>query len=388
MNLKRITDNKKFWTVLYTVMVILAAASMYGGIRNAAVWSQDFQYDAAKALSMGIDPYDESLSPDERLDRPGLKEFYEYYADMGTPQKMEANQFPSLLMLLYPYTLLPAGAARYAWLISNLIFTALIVILLKKTFMKDMDDRLFGVLMLLMVAGTPWRNQIGVGQHTLFSLMFFLLAVWLSEKDRRALSGLALCLSYFKYTVTAPLALYFIYKRRWKEFVLSIIPHVLGTAAGAVILHESFTDMIIKPLKVASALTGEGSLDIGAMTGGASWSVFITLAVMLMLLFAAFRLPQGNDALMISALTMVSLIMTYHRTYDYFILIIVFAYVAADSSKYFAAAYTLLVFAVFFVLRIFHEAPVSLAVVGVFYYLFTIVLLARLAKAAAGRRQS
>lgn len=386
MNLKTITDNKRFWIVLYTVMGILAAVSLYGGIRNASVWSQDFQYDAAKALTMGINPYDESLSPDKRLESPGLAEFYRYYSDMGTPQRMEANQFPSLLLLLYPYTLLPYNAARMAWLISNLIFTCLIILLLRLTFMKEMDERLFGVLMLLMIAGTPWRNQIGVGQHTLFSLMFFLLAVWLSEKDKRVLSGLSLCLSYFKYTVTAPLALYFIYKRRWKEFILSVIPHVLGTAAGAVLLHESFADMIIKPLKVASALTGEGSLDIGALTGGASWSVFITLAVMLLLFFAAVRLPQGNDALMISALTMVSLIMTYHRTYDYFILIIVFSYVASDSSAYFMTAFTLLVFAVFFVLRIFHEASWSLFTVGCFYYIFTAVLLFRLVRGAAERR--
>lgn len=378
---KNITEKKAFWIVLYIVMAILAAASVYGGIRNAVIWSQDFQYDAAKALTMGIDPYDESLSPDSRLDAPGLKEFYDYYSGMGTPQKMEANQFPSLLMLLVPYTLLTPGAARIAWLISNLIFTGLIVFLLRKTFMKDMDRRIYSVLMLLMIAGTPWRNQIGVGQHTIFSVMFFLLAVWLSEEKKKpVLSGLALCISYFKYTVTAPLALYFLYKRKWKEFLLSLIPHLIGTAAAAVILKCSFADMIIKPLKVASALTGEGSIDIGAITGGASWASVISIVIMLLLLIVVFRLPQGNDSMVISLLTLISLIMTYHRTYDFFVMIIVFAFVT--DKKYLNVAYTLLTFFVFFVLRLFHENSISLDTAGILYYIFTAVMLAIVLKAA------
>ena len=162
--LGRIKADLRLKNLILFIMGVLAAVSLIQGCKNAILVSQDFQWDAAKALVMGIDPYDESLSPSGVLP----PEFEKYYL------QMEANQFPSLLLLLYPYTLLPPLAARYAWLCSNLLFTAGIIVLLKKTFLGKADDFTFAFFMLLMIAGTPYRNQLGVGQHTLFSFFFCL----------------------------------------------------------------------------------------------------------------------------------------------------------------------------------------------------------------------
>ena len=164
--------NKNIRTVAVVILTVFAAVSLVQGCRNAVRSSQDFQWDAAKALTLRIDPYDESLSPSGILDKYGFETYY---------LQMEANQFPSLLMLLIPYTFMPPLAARYAWLISNLVFTGLIIVLLRKTFLKDADGFDFTILVLLMISGTPYRNQLGVGQHTLFAFCFFLLAVYLSE---------------------------------------------------------------------------------------------------------------------------------------------------------------------------------------------------------------
>ena len=201
---KTATSDRRFWAVLYVLMALLSIISIYEGIRNGLVWSQDFQYDAATDLVNGYDPYDLSMDFDaERLpDIEHLKGFYDYYDSLGTPQRMEANQFPSLLYILTPYTLLPYGAARVLWVMTNLICTAVIIWLLKRTFMARTDERLYPVFMMLMLAGTPWRNQIGVGQHTLFAFAFYLLAVYVSLGDSgeesfcRALpAGLLLSLS-------------------------------------------------------------------------------------------------------------------------------------------------------------------------------------------------
>ena len=247
---KKTTSDKRFWAVLYVLMALLSIVSIYEGIANGLVWSQDFQYDAASALVNGYDPYDLSLGFEKEAlpDIPYLKGFYDYYEGLGTPQRMEANQFPSLLYILAVYTLLPYSAARILWVITNIICTAVIIWLLKKTFMSRVDERLYPVFMMLMLAGTPWRNQTGVGQHTLFAVAFFLLAVYVSERGkdedadrvsrmpeglRTAVSGLLLSLSYIKYTVTAPLALYFIYKKKWKEFLISLVPHAVLTFTAA-----------------------------------------------------------------------------------------------------------------------------------------------------------
>lgn len=373
----RLTADRRFWTALYVLMALLAVVSVYEGICNALEMSQDFQYDAACALINGYDPYDLSLdfSKDRIPDIEGLKQFYGYFEGMGTPQKMEANQFPSLLYILTPYALMPYIPARILWLITNLLCTGVIIGLLRNTFMSRVDERLYPVFMMLMLAGTPWRNQLGVGQHTLFAVACFILAVTVAENGREekgaagtAAAGLLLSLSYLKYTVTAPLALYFIYRRRWKEFVISLVPHAVLTGVAAFILKEPYTDMLTKPLAVASALTGEGSIDVGVLTGGAAWSTGITAAVMLFILALALMMPEGNDELFISTAALLSLVMTYHRIYDYFIMIIVFGYFATGRMRAAQTVYLITTFAIFFVLRIYNESVISLTVSGALYY--------------------
>ena len=119
---ERVWENKKLRMAILAVTALLALISVVQGCRNAAAFSQDFQWDAAKVFTLRINPYEESLAPSGILKQYGYEEYF---------KQMEANQFPSLLMLLIPYTLLPPLAARYAWLASNLLFTAGIIWLLK-----------------------------------------------------------------------------------------------------------------------------------------------------------------------------------------------------------------------------------------------------------------
>lgn len=367
--------NRFLRTALFIVFILLASVSVVQGVRNALLFSQDFQYDAALALRCGINPYEESLHPTGALETGATADFYVFFEERGIPQKMEANQFPSLLMLLFPMTFPPYGISRVLWLFLNLLFTALSVFLLRKTFLKEMDRDTFILLMLLMIAGTPWRNQIGVGQHTLFSLFFFLLAVYLSEKDHWVGAGLALAVSYFKYTLTAPLAVYFIYKKRYREFALSLVPHILGTFAAAVMLKSSFIDMIKEPLEVSKALAGEGSIDIGALSGGASWSLMAAGAIMLGCAIMAFILPEGYDGRFFSLLLLLSLVMTYHRSYDFFVLApaacgtcLLSGTWKDKKERILTIVYIILMLYIFFGLRIFNESPGSLIAAAFIFY--------------------
>ena len=365
---------------ILSVLSVMAALSLVQGSRNAIKYSQDFQWDAAKAFSMRIDPYDESLNPTGALNSEGIKEFYDYFESIDAPQKMEANQFPSLLMMLVPYTFMKPNAARLLWMLSNLIFTAGIIILLRVTFLRNIGKFEFAVLMLLMVSGTPYRNQLGVGQHTLFSFCFFLLAVYLSEKKLGGIpSALALSVSYFKYTLTAPLAVYFIYKRKYKEFTASILIHVLLTAVSSIYLRESFTDMLIKPLKVSSALASEGGLDFGALFNGSPVAFVLAGLVMILMIYIAVKMPEGCDGMMISILILWSLIITYHRTYDFFVLVSAASCIEVISwekrelkSKIMLAGFVLVLLLVFYELRVFDEALPARIVTGIIYYAYTV----------------
>ena len=398
---ERIWGRKAVRYVVMTFLAAMALISLIQGIRNAAGSSQDFQWDAAKALSMGLNPYDLSEEPGKAPEYPPLADFYRLFTDKGLKQNMEANQFPSLLLLLLPYTLMTPLTARYAWIVSNLIFTAGIIFLLRRTFLKDADRDTFIIFMLLMMAGTPYRNQLGVGQHTLFAFFFFLMAVWLEGmyplpdtggpgmgkmKNVRspglfAAVVISLFICYFKYTLTVPLCLYFVYKKRYLEIAFSAAGHVILTAACAVWLKDSFINMIIKPLKVSSALAAEGGLDFGALLGGSALAYVLAFAVMAGLFAMALKLPEGMDGEFISVLTLWSLIITYHRTYDFFVIVTVLAFFLGYFGKHpdhgmesqiLAAGYAITLISVFFVLRIFSESTVSKIVVGTIYYLFTL----------------
>ena len=381
------------WTRLYAnrilriaVVVILSAAaavSLWRGIENAISLSQDFQWDATKALALWMDPYEISLSREQTFSQESLREYYAYYEAIGAPQRMEANQFPSLLALLLPFALLPYMAARIAWLVFNLFCTAGILWLLKKTILREADRFVFTVLSLLMLAGTPFRNQLGVGQHTLFSVFFFLLALWLTEGEKDGiLPGICLAVSFFKYTLTAPLALYFLYRKKWKTFTVSVLFHILGTLAAALWLRESPVEMIVKPLKVSSALVSEGGLDLGALFGGSPFAFVLAALVMGMLLFLSLR-SQTMGKILMSVLVLWSLILLYHRTYDFFVLIMAAGiFFTGDEEeqlpgewyKPLLAGYVLLILAAFFGLRIFDEARPAMIATGILYYAYTILL--------------
>lgn len=369
---------KKIKLVIIIALAALALISLVQGCKNAVEYSQDFQYDAAKVLSMGINPYDESLNPSGVLNKLGYDEYF---------KQMEANQFPSLLFLLLPYTIFSPITARYLWMVSNLIFTVLILYLLKKTFFKQWEKMDFSIIALLMIAGTPWRNQMGVGQHTLFSLMFFLLAVFICENKpakndfvNTILAALALAVSYFKYTLTVPLALYFIYKKRWKELFISAVPHVMLTAVAAIYLKDSLINMILKPLKVASVLTSEGSMDIGSALGGGYFTMVLSLVLCLLLFVLALIKKDSYDAEIISIMALWSMLITYHRSYDYFVLIIPFCMfeglkIYSDKRKSIELSFLMLtVFSVFFISRILSNTGDTPLVVAIIYYVYTIYI--------------
>ena len=391
------------------ILAALALISLIQGCKNAIQYSQDFQWDAAKVLTLRMNPYDLSLNPTDELKALGYEEYY---------LQMEANQFPSLLWILFPYTLLPPLAARYAWLFSNLVFTALLAWLFYKLFFKPGNRDEFIIVTLAMISGMPWRNHIGVGQHTIFALTFFLLSVILckSAKDNTGgrkwllffLSAFCLAVSFFKYTLTAPLALYYVYKRRYDILGLAVLPHIILTAFSARWLNDSFMNMIKKPLQVASWLAGGGSLDIGAVIGSispslASKSVLLTGVFMALLFVYVLMIPAGFDRELLTVLTLWSMVITYHRIYDYFVLalcapgvwLIASALIrngqtdASEDEKDNAREgdlisrvlkspdmilYLAALLVIFYLIRVFHEAVFIMVAAGVLYYALTIFM--------------
>ena len=322
--------------VLCVIMSILAIVSVLCGCYNAVKYpmgSFDFQYDSAKLLFMRINPYEESLNPTGLQTELGMDTYY---------GRLEANKFPSMLIFLFPYVLLKPMTANWTWMISNLLFTAGSLFLLKFLIFDDTyaqflqsdhmtaahfsardGSMVFWLIACLMMMGTPWRNNIGNGQHTIMAFFFFLLSLRLSKINRIVLSGLSLSISYFKYTLTVPMALFFVYKKKYKELIVSIAVHVVLTFASAIWLKASILDMIILPLKVSSNLSGAGSYDISATFRlGRVGMPIAAIALLSILVYCAIGKFKGSDNELLSILTMISLVIVYHRGYDFFVLIL------------------------------------------------------------------
>lgn len=306
-----------FINFLIILMFFFAVVSVIQGVRNAigsVHGSFDFQYDSAILFRERINPYDESLNPTGIAQNMGLFEYYD---------KVEANQFPSLLAILLPYTFLPPHMANIAWALTNLLMTSVIIALSRKLFFIESDKQVFILLVLCLLSGTGWRNNIGNGQHTIFAFAFFLISLWLSECKRPILSGITLAVSYLKYTLTIPLALYFIFKKKYKELVISVAIHVVATPLCALWLNDSVVNMIRKPLEVSGALSSSGYIDFSSvinMAPGMSMALAVLMCGFMFVL--ALIGSRRNGSIYYSILSYISLIVIYHRLYDFFILFI------------------------------------------------------------------
>lgn len=306
----------KIFSIILIILMIYATRSIIQGVRSAvgtAHGSFDFQYDSALLFRKGINPYDESLNPTGVAERLGLIEYYDRPA---------ANQFPSLLAILVPLTSLSPYAANVFWVLINLASTAVIVLLSRKLFFEKISDKTLLVFCCCMLTG-PWKTGIGLGQHTIFAFALYLIALWLSDKKKTVLSGIALSLSFFKYTLTVPLSLYFLFKRKYNELAISIGIHIVATPLCAWWLNDSVINMIRKPLMVSSNLSSDGYIDFGTILHlePGIGMLFALLACGFMFILSLLK-GERNGLLLYAILSYTSLIIVYHRIYDFFILII------------------------------------------------------------------
>lgn len=355
---------------LITICVFLyGAVSVFMGVYRGFTGSMDFQWDSAKVLALRINPFEASMNPDKNIEQILINTGY---------GPLEANQFPSLLWLLYPFTLFTPHTANILWAICNVFFAALFLYGLRKTFLSDLKPLEFCFTAAVFLSGTPLRNCLAMGQHTLFSMAFLVLAIWAAQEEKHTLAGILLSISYFKYVLIVPIALYFLYKRWWKELVISVIPHILLTAFSAWWLDTSFLAMILQPLEISAQLADQGAIDLARWIGNSSAAMLIAVVLGLLLAVLVLLIPKGCDREVITLLMLVSLVLMYHRFYDFFILVVPMALIlfSKKSALIKKAGVSLVVVISFYVFSIFihiwgmegREYELLTAVLAIIYY--------------------
>jgi hypothetical protein len=309
-----------FRTILTYLGVAVLAVLVGRAVLQYGQRGVDFQWDAAYLLLHGQNPYTATI--EQQVVEPRLL-------------PISALYFPSALALLIPYALLPYEVARWVWLLSNLGFTAGSVYLLFPIFLGRRGAwHEWVVMVLLLVGSSPWATGMGIGQHAMFALFFFLLAFWFAIHHRHGWAGVALAVAALKYVLVVPLALYFVYKKWYRAVAVALAIHLGLHIWASFHLRVSPLELLMQPIAL-SQLTHNlgGYVDlialqrymgylIPALADGLSWWGIGSLIILGVLTGGAVWRRNRNDSLYLVTLCWLGLIALYHPLYDLVILVI------------------------------------------------------------------
>jgi hypothetical protein len=306
--------------LLVLLLVAIAITSALRGILHAVEHSEDFGITLKVLEVLAVEnPYERYFLRDR-----------EWVADTAleplNPNPPIPSQAPSAILLLWPYGLLPWPAAKLAWMLSNLFFTAGIITLGCRRLLPGRSVWLYAVLASLFVIGSPWRNVMTNGQHLLAGMFFFLLALELAERDRGLLAGFALAASFVKYSTTLLLLPYLVFRRQWMPIVVAFLLHGAMTLAAAWRLDENPFTLVLRSVRPAGMENGfDGFVDVFAVTHLLGLPAALAGAVSAALLLFALWLAlsrRADDEFFLAALCILSTVLVYHRHYDLIILLL------------------------------------------------------------------
>jgi hypothetical protein len=285
---------------------LLALLSCGQGVRNALLYSQDFQWSPAKVLLDGADPFAVWLSGD-------------------AAHRIILTQTPNyahlLYLLLLPVGALPWAAAKPFWAAANLLFAVASCWLLSR------DNRLprqFAIAILcVFLASTPLRMVIGNGQQVLLSL-FCLYLGWTLPGTLAA--SFFLAVGFSKYTFALPFALGLLLERR--------IGRLMGAGAflgAGWLVFSGLSDSsplatLLEPVKVGSKAVGLGIADLMSLGNalrldsvvfpGVSAGLALIGATSLTLVLKG-PLARMSSAERFAALGLIALMSFVHLSYDF-----------------------------------------------------------------------
>lgn len=326
------------------LLVLPAVVSLYAGIRNALSRSQDFQWSGIHLALQHIDPYRQFLRHDPE-------------------HRIVLSQVPNYLHELY-ILLLPLGAlslshAKPVWAVINCLFAVLIAFALER--MYDLPRSHALLILLLLFSSTPFRTVLGNGQQSLFDLLLFCLIFYFTKP---AGQGIALGLSYSKYSFSPVVFLYLFFRRQFRILAISFIAPLLGLLIMGLLVHGSLITLSTEPLAVSRADTINGLGNLMTIIQIASRNLLslalarkiMAAAALLASLIFTFALSRQQNIFPrrdAAALAVATLMFFPHRIYDYvFLAIPLAAALSAPSQRaktYILATVALLWFGIKFV---------------------------------------
>jgi len=289
-----------------------AAVSFYGALRNVFRGGhfQDFQWSGAHLAFRHIDPYHQALIHDPN----------HYILLTQAP-----NYLHELYLLLLPFGALSFHAAEPYWTLMNCLFTAISVLMLRQIYNLDRSRTI--LIALLLLISTPFRIALGAGTEALLELLLFCLVFHCVSLVG---SGIATGLSYFKYSFSPVLFLYFFFTKRYKLLAISLLPPLLGLLLMWLLVHGNLFTLAIEPFLVSRISVAPGLGDLMTVlhyifdktfskTGDLAYAAIATSAGYAFYLSRHRELSPQRAA---AAIAVASLMFFTHLTHDYVLLVI------------------------------------------------------------------
>lgn len=338
-------------------LFFLAFISLIQGSINAITYSQDSMWPHINLLLNGLNPYEIFLN------KPDLYDSFGYSIFFGRG----VHYPPSVLYLMSPLTLVSDPVnSKILLLIINLIASVIILIVFGKLFFKDNSKYELLVISALFIMGLPFRNSIGVGQNGLIAVAFLMLSILFL--DKKFLSIIFFSFSLIKYTLTGPFILYLLFKRKFSTIFWVGFIHIIFNIIGSIILKVNFFDLMYLILETSNGLVRSGFIDILSISSN---SIIRILLYSIVSGFLIYQLLSNRTNSIIGIIMLFSLLVVYHRTYDYFV--VIFLYPIDSNKKILKVTFYLLLLNFFIFVRVYEWIGLELSIQRLISFLFLIL---------------
>jgi hypothetical protein len=317
--------------LILAVLALMAGVSTYVGVKEGAfsdpsAEGMDFQWTGAHLLSQHEDPW----------------KLHILHQDQGKiVNGQQPNYLAELFLLLRPLGRMSFQHAVVWWCGLNLVFTGAILYIVCKMFFLDRDHTL--LVTLLLMASMPFRVTLHLGQHSLFILLMLCLTFY---PRNLVVKGLALGVSYSKYSFGPLIVVMLLVKRRIGVVLISIIPPLVGILVAWHMLGGSLKTLAFEPFVVAKEAMGPGSGDImtpleivlrglGVATD-LTFSIPAALGLLAAVVAAIWigRNKRMDERIQFAVALVLTLVCLKHVLYDFVVLVVpVAAAVMAPPSK-------------------------------------------------------
>jgi hypothetical protein len=317
--------------LILAVLAALAVVSTCVGIKEGAFSNPekegfDFQWSGAHILSQHEDPWKIFINHQDK----GL-------IILG----QQPNYLAELFLLLQPLGRMPFQEAVRWWCGFNLLFAGGILYMVGKMFSLDRDHTL--LITFLLMASMPFRVTLHIGQHSLFVLFMLCLTFYARNVF---VKGLALGVSYSKYSFAPLIVVMLLAKRRIGVVLISVIPPLAGLLVAWHMLGGNLKTLALEPFGVAKIAMGPGAADIMTpletllrmlkVGSGLSFSIPAAVGLVAAVVAAVWigRSKEMDERLQFAVALVLTLICLKHVIYDFVVLVVpVAAAVMAPRSK-------------------------------------------------------